>query len=42
MQRVCLEASFYHLPCCIVEDEVGSVYANAVVQAIIFLDAKDN
>jgi hypothetical protein len=37
-----LESVFYHLPCDIIEDEVGSVHANAVVQAIIFLDAKDN
>jgi hypothetical protein len=37
-----LEGIFYHLPCGIVEDEIGSVCANAVIQAIIFLDAKDN
>jgi hypothetical protein len=37
-----LEGVFYHLPCGIVEDEVGSVHANVVIQAIIFLDAKDN
>jgi hypothetical protein len=35
-----LEGIFYHLLCIIVEDEVGSVHANAIVEAIIFLDAK--
>jgi hypothetical protein len=37
-----LEGVFYHLPCGIVEDEVGSVHSNVVIQAIIFMDAKDN
>jgi hypothetical protein len=37
-----LEGIFYHLPCGIVEDVVGIVHANAIGQAIIFLDAKDN
>jgi hypothetical protein len=37
-----LEGVFYHLLRSIVEDEVGSVHANAVIQVIIFLNAKDN
>jgi hypothetical protein len=37
-----LEGVFYHLPCGIVEDEVGSIHANVVVQVIILLDAKGN
>jgi hypothetical protein len=37
-----LEGVFYHLPCGIVEDEVGFVLANIVGQGIIFLDAKEN
>jgi hypothetical protein len=37
-----LEGVFYHLLCGIVEDTVGVVHANAVSQAMIFLDAKDN
>jgi hypothetical protein len=37
-----LEGIFYHLLCSIFEDEVGSVHANAIVEAIIFLDAKNN
>jgi hypothetical protein len=37
-----LEGIFYHLPCGIVEDEVGLVLANAVAQEIIFMDAKDS
>jgi hypothetical protein len=35
-----LEGVFYHLPCGIVEEEVGFVLANTVGQAILFLDAK--
>jgi hypothetical protein len=37
-----LEGVFYYLPCGIVEDEVGSVHANVVVQVIILLNAKGN
>jgi hypothetical protein len=37
-----LEGVFYHLSCGIVEDEVGFILANAVHQAIMFLDAKEN
>jgi hypothetical protein len=37
-----LEDIFCHLPCGIVEDEVGFVHANNVGQATIFLDAKEN
>jgi hypothetical protein len=36
-----LEGIFYHLPCGIVEDEVGFVLANAFGQAMIFLDARE-
>jgi hypothetical protein len=37
-----LEGILNHLPCGIVEDEVGFVLANAVGQAIMLLHAKEN
>jgi hypothetical protein len=37
-----LEGVLNHLPCDIVEDEVGFVLANTVGQAIMFLHAKEN
>jgi hypothetical protein len=37
-----LEGVLNHLPCGIVEDEVGFGLANAVGQAIMFLHAKEN
>jgi hypothetical protein len=37
-----LEGVFYQLPRGIAEDEVGFILINAVGQAIIFLDAKEN
>jgi hypothetical protein len=37
-----LEGVFNHIPCGIVEDEVGFILANVIGQAIIFLHAKEN
>jgi hypothetical protein len=37
-----LEGVFYHLPCGIIEDVVGFILTNAVGQAIIFLNEKEN
>jgi hypothetical protein len=37
-----LEGVFYHLPCGIVEEEVGFILANTVGQAILVLDEKEN
>jgi hypothetical protein len=37
-----LEGILHHLPCGIVEDEVGFILANAISQAIMFLNAKEN
>jgi hypothetical protein len=37
-----LEGVLNHLPCDVVEDEVGFLLANAVDQAIMFLYAKEN
>jgi hypothetical protein len=44
-QQICsevLEGLLNHLPCGIVEDKVGFVFANTVGQAIMFLHAKEN
>jgi hypothetical protein len=37
-----LEGILNHLPCDIVEDEIGFILANAVGQVIIFMDVKEN
>jgi hypothetical protein len=37
-----LQGLLNHLPCDIIEDEVGFILTNAVSQAIMFLHAKDN
>jgi hypothetical protein len=37
-----LKGILNHLPCGIVEDEVGIILANAAGQAIMFLYAKEN
>jgi hypothetical protein len=37
-----LEGILDHLPCSIVEDEVGFILANTIGQAILLLHAKEN
>jgi hypothetical protein len=36
------EGILNHLPCGIVEDKVGFILANVVIQAMMFLHAKEN